>query len=225
MTRFWGDWNYGPLRSISYSMPIYYNLTRFWGDWNFWILSIQVVKSIILQFDPILRGLKRQRFSLCHYEPLITIWPDFEGIETSLNWDIIKLKIITIWPDFEGIETFAILINWPCVFPITIWPDFEGIETQGSFPQECSIVYYNLTRFWGDWNFLLLRLFPGLLPITIWPDFEGIETLSSLKPFWYPAIITIWPDFEGIETPIAWIMRDNYPRLQFDPILRGFYTS
>jgi len=102
-------------------------MTRFQGDWNIGIINTFSL-NIILQYDPISRGLKPEVY-------------------------LIKVHIfkITIWPDFKGIETDTIV---PFLKPLT---DYNMTRFQGDWNVLNSFfrsgeTYYNMTRFQGDWN-------------------------------------------------------------------------
>ena len=133
------------LRSLTYQCCPY-TLTRFSGDWD----------AIFELF----RGL-----------PELTLWPDFQGIETLCeHFDNIK-----------GAE----------MRELTLWPDFQGIETEPKRRKECFWQPYTLTRFSGDWDFSKLLIYTSTFALTLWPDFlteseaslhkQGIETLTSWR--------------------------------------------
>ena len=110
MTRFQGDWN---LFSTSIVCVVCitkwpdskgiethwcfiswitkdYKMTRFQGDWNNWAKEAHF--SLILQNDPIPRGLKHNSVCSLWFNSSITKWPDSKGIETSY-WSTILCRL------------------------------------------------------------------------------------------------------------------------------------
>ena len=115
----------------------------------------------LLQYDPILRGLKPWlSSSLIRQIGSITIWPDSKGIETSKSkTELLHYRLLQYDPILRGLKHTNRFFSKRNNAILQYDPILRGLKPSNVF----------------------FRKFKYFL-ITIWPDSKGIETLTNLIP-------------------------------------------
>ena len=113
---------------LEYSVPSITIWPDFKGIETLSQLELWTTNHLVLQYDPILRGLKRLHLRTRSFLIYITIWPDFKGIETIHRECVFNTLRLQYDPILRGLKQCA-QTSLVHLISITIWPDFKGIET------------------------------------------------------------------------------------------------